>query len=144
MFDLEFLALLFFQTWVDKVHNIGFTLVPKCGSTSLRAIQFLKSGYFTKKTNFDHVTQHHMWPVEKSKHFVEKLERKEIYDLTDMTFVTAIRDPLNRLISAYKDKIGRGSLKDRKGFHKNAEANRLYMIPIKTSSICTQGLENPK
>ena len=118
MFDLEFLALLFFQTWVDKVHNIGFTLVPKCGSTSLRAIQFLKSGYFTKKTNFDRVTSHHMWPVEKSKHFVEKLERKEIYDLTDMTFVTAIRDPLNRLISAYKDKIGRGSLSVRKGFRK--------------------------
>ena len=90
--------------------------MPKCGSTSLRAIQFLKSGYFTKKTNFDHVSSDHMWPVVESKHHVEKLEREKIYQLDDMTFVTGIRDPLNRLISAYKDKIGRGSLTVRRDF----------------------------
>ena len=91
--------------------------MPKCGSTSLRAIQFLKSGYFTEITNFANVTSDQMWPVVESKHHVKKLEKQEVNELSDMKFVTGIRDPLSRLISAYKDKIGRKSLTVRRDFH---------------------------
>ena len=101
------------NTWIDKPHNIGFTLVPKCGSTSLRAIQFIISGFFSLDTNFARVQSSQMWPVELNKHHVERITDKYAFDQVsnEMDFVTAIRDPISRLVSAYKDKIGRGSMK---------------------------------
>jgi len=106
-------AFLLNNTWLDKQHNVGFTLVPKCGSTSLRTIQFIISGYFSPETDFSRVKSSQMWPVIKEKHFVEKFNDRDEFDRVadGMEFITAIRDPMSRLVSAYKDKIGRGSLK---------------------------------
>ena len=49
-----------------------------------------------------------MWPVRLEQHHVEKLDQEKRSDdpAFEFIFVTAIRDPIVRLISAYKDKIG--------------------------------------
>ena len=64
-------------------------------------------------TNFARVQSSQMWPVELNKHHVERITDKDTFDQVsgEMDFVTAIRDPISRLVSAYKDKIGRGSMK---------------------------------
>ena len=63
--------------------------------------------------NFERVQSSQMWPVVKEKHHVERFDDRDEFDRVakGMEFVTAIREPMSRLVSAYKDKIGRGSMK---------------------------------
>ena len=63
--------------------------------------------------NFERVKSSQMWPVVKEKHHVERFDDRDEFDRAakGMEFVTAIREPMSRLVSAYKDKIGRGSMK---------------------------------
>ena len=92
---------------MDRSNKIGFSLIPKCGSTSLRAIQFIKSGFFDEKTDFSRVSATQMWPVRLDRHHVEKIDPSQSADPAfDYLFITAIRHPITRLVSAYKDKIG--------------------------------------
>ena len=35
-------------TWVDPTHKIGFSLPPKCASTTLRLIQMVKVGFISR------------------------------------------------------------------------------------------------
>lgn len=105
-------------TWVDPKNQLAFSLPPKCASTSLRIIQMAKSG-FIEKSGLDlrnleefHVTE--IWPVTEKKHGLIRLdiaiERFGLDFVNNFTFVGVIRDPIQRLVSGYKDKIGRGDL----------------------------------
>lgn len=47
-----------------------------------------------------------IWPVQFLKHGLKKVDEFE-GDKSKLIMYTGIRDPINRLISAYKDKIGK-------------------------------------
>jgi len=100
------------KTWLDKNNKLGWTLLPKCASTSMRVIQLVRSGYYTGRENFRNHKAKEMWPVIPLKHHVHKIDQSDFStDFSDYKFITVIRHPLKRLVSAYSDKIGRGSLR---------------------------------
>jgi len=78
----------------------------------MRLIQMADSGFIQKigipldqisKTSPDEI-----WPVDFKKHGLKRVLNLESDDAkNELIFLTAIRDPISRLISAYKDKIGR-------------------------------------
>lgn len=65
--------------------------------------------------NVSQLSMDRFWPVSEKKHGLIRLDEAitqyGINDLANYTFIGVIRDPILRIISAYRDKIGRGSAK---------------------------------
>ena len=74
LIGIPYIGLVLFKTWLDKNNKLGWTLLPKCASTSMRVIQLVKSGFYTGRENFLNHKAKEMWPVIPEKHHVHKIE----------------------------------------------------------------------
>lgn len=80
--------------------------IPKCACTSLKSYMYLIEngeqfeGY---KNNGKVINIHHLYPSNSFKKML-KIYQKE-YDLNDYTKICLIRDPIQRIISAYTNRV---------------------------------------
>ena len=70
-------------TWIDEKNKVGFTLPPKCASTTLRLVQMLKSGFLK---NFNKESKD-IWPVSEVKYTV--ILYIEILNYLGKTWITS-------------------------------------------------------
>ena len=157
---------------MDKNNKLGWTLLPKCASTSMRVIQLVKSGFYTGRENFRNHKAKEMWPVIPEKHHVHKIDSRNrdfegshlwnlilkwlilkkienfiqkslisgiLPDLSDYKFITVIRHPLKRLVSAYSDKIGRGSTRVSRQYYWHSYGREIISRYRKNYPNLTQG-----
>ena len=66
------------QTWVDMENKIGFSIPPKCASTTLRIIQLAKSGGLRKMgyklDKLEGLTSKDLMPIKEWVHNLVKLD----------------------------------------------------------------------
>ena len=157
---------------MDKNNKLGWTLLPKYASTSMRVIQLVKSGFYTGRENFRNHKAKEMWPVIPEKHHVHKIDSRNrdfegshlwnlilkwlilkkienfiqkslisgiLPDLSDYKFITVIRHPLKRLVSAYSDKIGRGSTRVSRQYYWHSYGREIISRYRKNYPNLTQG-----
>ena len=78
--------------------------------------------------------------LEKNQNFIHKsLISGILPDLSDYKFITVIRHPLKRLVSAYSDKIGRGSTRVSRQYYWHSYGREIISRYRKNYPNLTQG-----
>lgn len=82
-----------------------YVSIPKCACTSLKNCMYYLENKFdfkTYKNNGNYVYIHKLYPSIYFEDFLKKIEK---YDISSFTKICLIRDPIQRFISAYTNRV---------------------------------------